>query len=65
MKCLDTESSGKFKSADADRMFITVNTGRTEAVNPSKSLIRLQFMEFFIRSAKEKFFESGLVETEL
>lgn len=59
MQCLDEEETGKFKSADADRMFITVNAGRSGPTNPAKSLIRLQFMEFFIRGAMEKYFVSG------
>jgi hypothetical protein len=65
MGCLDQDETGKFKSADADRMFITVNASRSGPTNPAKNLIRLQFMEFFIRGAVEKFFVSGLLETEL
>jgi hypothetical protein len=41
MKCLDEDEHGKFKSADADRMFITVNASRSGPTNPAKSLIRL------------------------
>jgi len=65
LDCLDHEKDGKLKPADADRMFITVNAGRSGPTNPANNLIRCQFIEYVMRCAMEKYFASGQVETEL
>lgn len=62
--CLDDDESGKLKPSDSDRMFITVNAGKKGTYVPAKNLVRFQFVEFLIRCAIEKFYQSKIVETE-
>lgn len=58
--CIDhDDKNAKLKPADADRMFITVNAGRSGPTNPANNLIRCQFMEYIMRCAIEKYFASG------
>jgi len=40
ISCIETDESSKLKSADSDRMFITVNAGRRGPFNPANALIR-------------------------
>lgn len=40
LSALDHEKDAKLKPADADRMFITVNAGRSGPTNPAANLIR-------------------------
>ena len=55
---LDLIDNFNFKQADADRMFIAINTffeGKREALNPANSLVRYQMLELLIRVAMEKY----------
>ena len=66
LDCLDEHESGKLKSSDVGRMFITVNAnGRKSPNNPQNAVVRFQLMELLIRCAIEKFLVAGLVQTEL
>jgi hypothetical protein len=50
--------------SDADRFFITVNSGKKGPLIPANALIRFQFLEIFLRMALKKYFESGDALTE-
>ena len=54
---LDLIDNHNFKQADADRMFIAINTvvGLRGPQNPANSLVRYQLMELLIRVAMEKY----------
>ena len=55
---LDLIDNFNFKQADADRMFIAINTffeGKREALNPANSLVRYQLLELIVRVAMEKY----------
>lgn len=45
--------------SDADRFFITVNSGKKGPLIPANALIRCQFVEILLRMALKKYFESG------
>ncbi len=45
--------------SDADRFFITVNSGKKGPLIPANALIRFQFVEILLRMALKKYFESG------
>lgn len=51
--------------SDADRMFITVNSSRKGPLIPANALVRFQFLEIIIRLGIKRYFESGLVDTEV
>ena len=63
MQELDLIDNHNFKQADADRMFININTVKGQnaeaegrkALNPANSLIRYQLMELLIRVAMVKY----------
>ncbi len=50
--------------SDADRFFITVNSGKKGPLIPANALIRFQFLEIFLRMALKKYFESSEALTE-
>ena len=55
---LELVDGNNFKQADADRMFIAINTMvgvERGPMNPTNSLIRYQLMELLIRVAMEKY----------
>lgn len=55
---LELIDNHNFKQADADRMFIGINTvvdGKRGANNPANSLVRYQIMELLIRVAMDKY----------
>jgi hypothetical protein len=52
------------KTADCDRMFITVNANKRTPLIPANALVRYQFLEILMRLAFKMFFETGLVESE-
>ena len=50
--------------SDADRFFITVNSGKKGPLIPANALIRFQFVEILLRMALKKYFESGEAQSE-
>ena len=56
LKVIDGQS---ISVSDADRFFITVNSGKKGPLIPANALIRFQFVEILLRMALKKYFESG------
>ena len=48
------------KTADADRLFITVNANVRTPLIPANALVRFQLMEIIVRLGLKRYYESGI-----